>query len=196
MSPSPPPSAAKRGRGNSGTESHHRCSSPQFADSLDFSSAFNTIIPNKLALKLREEGLPASLCHWIRDFLTNRPQVVRIGDMTLSSLVLNNGPPQGCVLSPLHPAYTQLHCHPPHQLSREVRGRHYSSGSHLGRQRDPLQRGDPAPHSVVFSQQPGAEHREDQGGHCEKWWSVWTTSSFWASTSHLTSLGPQTPPTW
>lgn len=34
VSPSPPPSAAKRGRGISGTESHRRCSSPWFADSF------------------------------------------------------------------------------------------------------------------------------------------------------------------
>ncbi|KAI3372786.1 hypothetical protein L3Q82_023251, partial [Scortum barcoo] len=40
------------------------------------------------------------LCHWIRDFLTNRPQVVRIGDNTSSTLVLSTGTPQGCVLSP------------------------------------------------------------------------------------------------
>ncbi|KAI3372400.1 hypothetical protein L3Q82_022681 [Scortum barcoo] len=35
-----------------------------------------------------------------RDFLTNRPQVVRIGDNTSSTLVLSTGTPQGCVLSP------------------------------------------------------------------------------------------------
>ncbi|KAI3354821.1 hypothetical protein L3Q82_004625 [Scortum barcoo] len=40
------------------------------------------------------------MCHWIRDFLTNRPQVVRIGDNTSSTLVLSTGTPQGCVLSP------------------------------------------------------------------------------------------------
>ncbi|KAI3352195.1 hypothetical protein L3Q82_005164 [Scortum barcoo] len=45
---------------------------------VDFSSAFNTVIPDKLILKLHNLGLPSSLCHWIRDFLTNRPQVVRI----------------------------------------------------------------------------------------------------------------------
>ncbi|KAK0135194.1 RNA-directed DNA polymerase from mobile element jockey [Merluccius polli] len=66
----------------------------------DFSSAFNTVIPDKLVLKLHKLGLPASLCHWIRDFLTNRSQVVRIGNRTSSSLVLNTGTPQGCVLSP------------------------------------------------------------------------------------------------
>ena len=34
VSPSPPPSAAKRGLGKSGAESHRRCSLPQFADSF------------------------------------------------------------------------------------------------------------------------------------------------------------------
>ncbi|KAI3367307.1 hypothetical protein L3Q82_008354 [Scortum barcoo] len=38
----------------------------------------------------------------IRDFLTNRPQVVRIGDNTSCILVLSTGKPQGCVLSPAH----------------------------------------------------------------------------------------------
>ncbi|KAI3376612.1 hypothetical protein L3Q82_017046 [Scortum barcoo] len=44
--------------------------------------------------------LPSSLCYWISDLLTNRPQVVRIGDNTSSTLVLSTGTPQGCVLSP------------------------------------------------------------------------------------------------
>ncbi|KAI3353126.1 hypothetical protein L3Q82_019253, partial [Scortum barcoo] len=59
-----------------------------------------TTIQDKLILKLHNLGLPSSLCHWIRDFLTNRPQVVRIGDNTSSTLVLSTGTPQGCVLSP------------------------------------------------------------------------------------------------
>lgn len=67
---------------------------------VDFSSAFNTVIPDKLVLKLHAVGLPVSLCHWIRDFLTSRPQVVRIGNKTSSPLVLSTGTPQGCVLSP------------------------------------------------------------------------------------------------
>ena len=44
MSPSPPPSAAKRGRGNPGTESHSRCGSPQFADS--FTSKMRSLPPS------------------------------------------------------------------------------------------------------------------------------------------------------
>ncbi len=42
-----------------------------------------------------------TLCNWILDFLTNRPQTVRIGGHTSFTLVLNTGATQGCVLSPL-----------------------------------------------------------------------------------------------
>ena len=36
---------------------------------LDFSSAFNTIVPQKLFEKLQYLSVPLSLCHWILDFL-------------------------------------------------------------------------------------------------------------------------------
>ncbi len=42
---------------------------------IDYSSAFNTIVPIKLAVKLTDLGLNSSLCDWIKDFLTGRPQV-------------------------------------------------------------------------------------------------------------------------
>jgi hypothetical protein len=67
---------------------------------IDFSSAFNTIVPSKLITKLRTVGLNTSLCNWILDFLTGRPQVVRVGNNTSVTLILNIGAPQGCVLSP------------------------------------------------------------------------------------------------
>ncbi len=68
---------------------------------IDYSSAFNTIVPTKLAVKLSDLGLNTSLCDWIRDFLTARPQVVKVGQFTSNSITLNIGAPQGCVLSPL-----------------------------------------------------------------------------------------------
>ena len=43
---------------------------------IDYSSVFNTIVPSKLITKLRILGLNTSLCNWILDFLTGRPQVV------------------------------------------------------------------------------------------------------------------------
>ncbi len=68
---------------------------------MDYSSAFNTIVPATLVVKLQTLGLNRSLCSWILDFLTGRSQMVRMGNNTSSPLTLNTGAPQGCVLSPL-----------------------------------------------------------------------------------------------
>ncbi len=74
---------------------------------VDYSSAFNTIVPDTLVAKLQILGLNRSLCSWILDFLTGRSQVVRMGNNTSSPLILNTGAPQGCILSPLlHSLYT------------------------------------------------------------------------------------------
>ena len=66
---------------------------------IDYSSAFNTIVPTKLITKLRTLGLNTSLCNWILDFLMGCPQVVRVNNNISATLILNTGPPQGCVLS-------------------------------------------------------------------------------------------------
>ena len=58
-------------------------------------------MPSKLFTKLRTLGLNTSLCNWILDLLTGHIQVVRVGNNTSSTLILNTGAPQGCVLSPL-----------------------------------------------------------------------------------------------
>uniref|UniRef100_A0A8C7H3V2 Reverse transcriptase domain-containing protein n=1 Tax=Oncorhynchus kisutch TaxID=8019 RepID=A0A8C7H3V2_ONCKI len=68
---------------------------------IDYSSAFNTIVPSKLVIKLETLGLDPALCNWVLDFLTGRPQVVRVGNNISTPLILNTGAPQGCVLSPL-----------------------------------------------------------------------------------------------
>ena len=68
---------------------------------LDSSSAFNTIIPTKPISKLCGLSLGTSLCDWILNFLTHRPQSVRVGNNTTSTIILNASAPQGCVLSPL-----------------------------------------------------------------------------------------------
>lgn len=64
---------------------------------IDFSSAFNTIIPQKLVGKLSLLGLNTLLCNWILDFLTHRPQSVRVGNNTSNTIILNTGaPPRLC----------------------------------------------------------------------------------------------------
>ncbi len=67
--------------------------------SIDLSSAFNTLIPQQLINKLNLLGL--TLCNWILDFLSGRPQSVCVSRNTTSTTTLNTGAPQGCVLSPL-----------------------------------------------------------------------------------------------
>ena len=68
---------------------------------VDFSSAFNTIVPVQLYEKLLSQfDLPTTLCKWIHDFLLGRVQRVRIGSKYSSPIVINTGTPQGCVLSP------------------------------------------------------------------------------------------------
>ena len=56
---------------------------------IDYSSAFNTIVPSKLETL----GLEPALCNWVLDFLTGRPQVVRVGNNISSPLILNTGAP-------------------------------------------------------------------------------------------------------
>lgn len=69
---------------------------------MDYSSTFNTVIPHKLTHKLLALGLHPTLCDWLLDILTGRPQTARIGNRTSASM----GTPQGCVLSPI------LYTHP------------------------------------------------------------------------------------
>ena len=79
---------------------------------IDYSSAFNTIIPSKLYMKLTDLGLCCQLCNWIYDFLSDRTQTVRIGNLVSSPLVINTGAPQGCVLSPLLYSLYTYDCKP------------------------------------------------------------------------------------
>ena len=68
---------------------------------LDYSAAFNTIVPSKPITKLRTLGLNTSLCNWILDLLRGHPQMVGVGNNTSATLILNIGAPQGYMLSPL-----------------------------------------------------------------------------------------------
>ena len=68
---------------------------------VDFSSVFNTIQPHFLVRKLINMSVNPCLIKWISDFLTNRTQSVRIKSCQSSTVTINTGAPQGCVLSPL-----------------------------------------------------------------------------------------------
>uniref|UniRef100_A0A8C5N999 Reverse transcriptase domain-containing protein n=1 Tax=Gouania willdenowi TaxID=441366 RepID=A0A8C5N999_GOUWI len=68
---------------------------------VDFSSAFNTIIPALLQDKLSQLNVPDSTCRWITDFLSDRKQHVKLGKTISAPRTISTGSPQGCVLSPL-----------------------------------------------------------------------------------------------
>ncbi len=65
----------------------------------DFSSAFNTIIPDTLQNKLTQLSVPTAVFQWITSFMTDRQQIVRL--FSSSTHTISTGAPQGCVLSPL-----------------------------------------------------------------------------------------------
>ncbi|TWW54421.1 hypothetical protein D4764_0100770 [Takifugu flavidus] len=74
---------------------------------FDFSSAFNTIQPRLLRAKLENMQVDAPLVSWIEDYLTGRPQFVRLRSCVSDPLMSNTGAPQGTVLSPfLFTTYT------------------------------------------------------------------------------------------
>ena len=68
---------------------------------IDFSSAFNTIQPHTLMQKLNVMNVNSKLILWIHDFLTCRPQYVKLSEYCSDLIVTNTGAPQGCVLSPI-----------------------------------------------------------------------------------------------
>ncbi len=68
---------------------------------VNFSSAFNTIIPDTLQNELTQLSVPTSVCQWITSFLTDRQQLVRLGKFSSSTRTISTGAPQGYVLSPL-----------------------------------------------------------------------------------------------
>ena len=68
---------------------------------LDLSSAFDCIDHGILLKKLELYGFDSVALSWIKSFITNRTQVVRIGDQYSDPEILKWGVPQGCVISPL-----------------------------------------------------------------------------------------------
>ena len=68
---------------------------------IEYSSTFNTIVPSKLFIKFEALGFNPTLCNWGLDFLAGHYQVVKVGNNITTSLILNTGAQQGCVLRPL-----------------------------------------------------------------------------------------------
>ena len=68
---------------------------------LDFCKAFDTVPHVRLLKKLEAYGVAGKLLNWIRDFLSNRKQRVRVGDCMSTEKDVTSGIPQGSILGPV-----------------------------------------------------------------------------------------------
>ena len=68
---------------------------------LDLAKAFDTISHSKLLLKLQNCGIENPLLEWLRQYLTQRYQRVKVGDCFSDWIHNSSGIPQGSVLGPL-----------------------------------------------------------------------------------------------
>ena len=68
---------------------------------IDFQAAFDLVWREGLLYKLRGLGIGGNMHRWINDFLTGRTIKVKVGGEISDSQTLDNGTPQGSVISPL-----------------------------------------------------------------------------------------------
>ena len=81
---------------------------------IDYSSAFNTIVPTKFITKLRTLGHNISLCK-------------RVGNNTSATLILNTGAPQGCMLCPFLYSLFTYNCVAKHDSNTIIKFADYTT---------------------------------------------------------------------
>lgn len=81
---------------------------------IDYRSAFNNVIPSNLLIKLAELGITTPICNWLLDFETDTSQHVWLDHRSFSTITVNTGVPQGCVLSPFFYSLFTHDCRPEH----------------------------------------------------------------------------------
>ena len=67
----------------------------------DFAKAFDSVAHQRLLVKLQNYGIEGNVLNWIRSFLCNREQCVRVNQETSSWTKVLSGIPQGSVRGPL-----------------------------------------------------------------------------------------------
>ena len=68
---------------------------------LDFRKAFDSVPHERLLIKLKSYGVTGKLLQWIRDFLKDRTQEVKIGSAHSDRTGVLSGIPQGSILGPI-----------------------------------------------------------------------------------------------
>ena len=67
---------------------------------LDFRKAFDSVPHSRLLMKMKSYGIVGNIYKWIKDFLSNRIQRVRVGDSYSCMANVLSGIPQGSILGP------------------------------------------------------------------------------------------------
>jgi hypothetical protein len=67
---------------------------------LDFSKAFDTVPKERLLVKLKAKGIEGPLHNWLRNWLSDRVQTVRVRNAESEPQKVESGVPQGTVLGP------------------------------------------------------------------------------------------------
>jgi hypothetical protein len=80
---------------------------------MDIQGAFDTVMRNRLVLRLREQGWPEHLARWAESFMKDRLARVRYQDTITPFTPLQCGLPQG---SPVSPILFLLYTEPIYQL--------------------------------------------------------------------------------
>lgn len=75
---------------------------------MDFQGAFDTLMRNRLVLRLREQGWPNHLARWAEPFMKDRSARVRYQDSLNPFAPLHCAAPQGSPLPILFLLYTEL----------------------------------------------------------------------------------------
>ena len=65
---------------------------------LDFCKAFDKVPDKRLLKKLRGYGIRGNVHAWVKDFLTNRSQLVKINGASSEPVNVTSGVPRGSVL--------------------------------------------------------------------------------------------------
>uniref|UniRef100_A0A3Q3BE46 Reverse transcriptase domain-containing protein n=1 Tax=Kryptolebias marmoratus TaxID=37003 RepID=A0A3Q3BE46_KRYMA len=68
---------------------------------FDIEKAYDMMWIDGLLIKLNKMGIKGRMINWIKDFLTNRKIQVRIGEGISGKYIVENGTPQGSIISPL-----------------------------------------------------------------------------------------------